>query len=1545
MSVSYIHDAADELEKYICDQLKKPRPAGVLRRMKLNQLSNNINKAGEAEYNQACAFFNEHAASPSAFESSLGKLQARGDTAHKQFLAMLHVLATDPELEALRNLQADSTSGRHGHPVQLPQTSSSSTLSQGPQQGLSSISQHTTQQQKQLVTGQNLVPNQTLINITNTTPVLSSTQPSGLTVTEPSKINPVATASGVHKGGLTADVTSTPSSAAAAAVLARLASQGRTDSSTTSTVAAAASKRPAMRIPAAVPQSPQGLPASVAPAATGPSTASTAGGGGATSGSLLQTGHQIKPVYYGKNPIYGQQDAFDSPMVRNRNYTPSLTDSMSTRNSARSQHRLQDPHPAIPSAGDLFQQQQQHKSPATDNYPSSNTLDNGIHNEPQRNQPQPSRHHAGKGLTFNGRGAAPSSEPVTPIKAMTLGTRSTDSTAENNAAGRLLEGSAYSRIGGDGELRGREVSDLLRRMPSWNMERPYLTGQALIQHASTASISGGPSAAAIDGSSSKADSLSMMPPGLQEVAVINDLLYAFMGHGGTYIKARLIPPATPLVPEMTEELRPGPHAVMSSHPTNQTTHHVAGPTPDFAQHLTPAPAPPGAVAAGATGEVRNAATGSTVSSTPIAGSLGGGETSGRPTLTFVVDADLEPSLLEMVEKVLPLCEYVAVLQRFIETRSSYSYPLVFHAVTASLRGLLGDWLLLVTQLEHQLRQGQLNMQALIFHCQGPAASLKLLASVSAEAASRKLTSAGLLNLLHCKALSLGGDQLGRALMHRLLAAGCVPYFQILERWLLDGVLDDPHQEFMIQENKAISRDDLTSDGQLAFWYSRYTLRSVAGISSVETPSSSTTTPASASSQQQRRGTTKAGNDASSTTPAPSPMMANAGSPLAVNTHQEQQGAGLDVPVFLEAHADMILNTGKYLNVILECGQKPPSRASTSSSSLMLFSNVRLGSSGVPTAAATAALHFDLQGTYIQQISAAHHVASASLLKLLLGERNLLELLKSIKHYFLLDQGDVLVHLIEAAQDELSKPTRDISTTRLQSLLEMAVKTSSAASDPLSDNLSFEMDPRSVVELAKVAARQARAAALAGRAGKQIIGSDGDVVSGGGTTIRLQLPHDVLKMNAANMVSSPSASISSNLKKLLQRQPMAQERDKEDKPAWEFFVLSYRVAWPHSLVVPPSQLANYQLVFKLLLTLKLTERQLSTTWLRMAGRSRALDKAAVSARIGGPDGRRAEALARFGKESVVPVGWDVEEMYRVYSLGQRLLYFVQEFLRYSTFDVLEALWSRMEAGIRKAQDVDQVVGLHRRFLDRARSGLLLSHDAATRLMSSFSRLAQAYCTSVNSVLDAALQQSSGGKAVGGSLGTVTTAGAGSEDIVKMPSHNRMHDGSSDASRTVASATNPGKVSSRGLQGGALRVRLEEAAPSGALGSLPSSSSAAAAAAGLKGEAGGNLDEDSSSSMAGMSALFDGHVEELISELKRMYEIMMKQGGAEGVTDGMLLEDLAESREELERMQSLIERLGAARSSSVSITGNIHNTSSQAVALAQQALLASKARTVT
>ena len=90
-------------------------------------------------------------------------------------------------------------------------------------------------------------------------------------------------------------------------------------------------------------------------------------------------------------------------------------------------------------------------------------------------------------------------------------------------------------------------------------------------------------------------------------------------------------------------------------------------------------------------------------------------------MAFALDpgakAEIDPCLTEMASTLLPVCEQVASIQRFVETRSSYRYPLVFHAVAGAMRGILSEWLLLMARMEHLLRKGQLNLQALIYHCQ------------------------------------------------------------------------------------------------------------------------------------------------------------------------------------------------------------------------------------------------------------------------------------------------------------------------------------------------------------------------------------------------------------------------------------------------------------------------------------------------------------------------------------------------------------------------------------------------------------------------------------------------------------------------------------------------------------------------------------------------------------------------------------------------------------------------------------------------------------
>lgn len=114
------------------------------------------------------------------------------------------------------------------------------------------------------------------------------------------------------------------------------------------------------------------------------------------------------------------------------------------------------------------------------------------------------------------------------------------------------------------------------------------------------------------------------------------------------------------------------------------------------------------------------------------------------------------------------------------------------------------------------------------------------------------------------------------------------------------------------------------------------------------------------------------------------------------------------------------------------------------------------------------------------------------------------------------------------------------------------------------------------------------------------------------------------------------------------------------------------------MLSPSQLSHYQLVFKLLLVLKLTERQLSLTWHRVAGAVRSRDKALVSARFpkrsaaapgpgagaggaaaaGAGQAAAAQGLGAAGAAAGAEFPWDETELQLVYSLGQRFTFFVQ-----------------------------------------------------------------------------------------------------------------------------------------------------------------------------------------------------------------------------------------------------------------------------------------------
>ena len=155
-----------------------------------------------------------------------------------------------------------------------------------------------------------------------------------------------------------------------------------------------------------------------------------------------------------------------------------------------------------------------------------------------------------------------------------------------------------------------------------------------------------------------------------------------------------------------------------------------------------------------------------------------------------------------MSRLLPLAEYTAVIQRFVETRSGYGWGTVAQSVAACMRALLDDWEVMVMQLEHQLRVGRLSLQGLWFHCQQPLVTLRLLAGIAAEASRRGLRGAGLLDLLSARQNATAGDVQALRVVQQLLKEAARPYFGMLQRWMCEGVVEDPYAEFMVQEDKA-----------------------------------------------------------------------------------------------------------------------------------------------------------------------------------------------------------------------------------------------------------------------------------------------------------------------------------------------------------------------------------------------------------------------------------------------------------------------------------------------------------------------------------------------------------------------------------------------------------------------------------------------------------------------------------------------------------------------------------------------------------------------
>jgi len=755
-------------------------------------------------------------------------------------------------------------------------------------------------------------------------------------------------------------------------------------------------------------------------------------------------------------------------------------------------------------------------------------------------------------------GLPPVGDLFSPQPALPLGLSFGSSQLSSTAAAARRVGGPHSA--GTSSMISNEY-DPIPHFAAWDSTRPYLSNQFLFNHA--ADLASGQVSAA------PAQPLESYPPQVQESMLVDDLLHAFGGFEGTWIRPKVVD----------------------------------------------------------------------------------GRNGHRLDFRIVARGQLEPALLEMATRMLPLCECVAVISRYAESRRRYEWGVVCQALAGAMRGVLQDWDLMIAQLEHQLREGKLTLQALWYYVQPPMAALKLVATIAAEASSRCLRGAGLLSLLHAKVSALMGDADAHKLALRLLRAAAEPYFSMLEKWLTQGLVDDPYSEFMIQENFEINKSELCGDGGAAFWGERFVLRPA--LDPLTGAPIMKATTGDMYSLNKMNNASLGGHG-------------NSGNP---NSSTTTTGPAYDVPTFLERVQMAILDTGRCLNLTSTCSG---TGGSIQPSQHQIERTLPVG----------VRLEYDEGGRYLLHVEHAHKAAAAAALSLMRHEVGVSRGLAAIKRYFLAAQGDLFLGLMESGDADLNSVCGTVPLQQLQSVLDIAVRCSSAATDPAAARLKAAYDHRSVLNLLIA-----------------------------------------ITQTAGPVTATESPSKRPKLRPVVPTAMTAAEKSTvgRQRRARESFMLSYEVPWPLSIVVPDSAMAQYQMIFRHLFELKWVEKELNrvcslyqTTRPLAIAQRRSAATFNVGRRTSTSTGKgisdaapisATDAAAALSAAAPPPVA--NQALARAYRTCQLMTHFFRQYLLYATFEVLEPLWSALEMHIESAGSVDEIVDFHKMFLRRVMKGLLLS----------------------------------------------------------------------------------------------------------------------------------------------------------------------------------------------------------------------------------------------
>ena len=140
---------------------------------------------------------------------------------------------------------------------------------------------------------------------------------------------------------------------------------------------------------------------------------------------------------------------------------------------------------------------------------------------------------------------------------------------------------------------------------------------------------------------------------------------------------------------------------------------------------------------------------------------------------------------------------------------------------------------------------------------------------------------------------------------------------------------------------------------------------------------------------------------------------------------------------------MILTAGKYLNVVRGCHRGDMELKLPQEQELQLDP--------------------DSIARLIRSVDEVYKFSSRALLRLLEESHGLSTHLKSLRRFFFLENGDFFTQFMDTAEFELRKEAKDISVTRIQTLLQLAIQTSTIASDFHREDLSCSLASHNLIQ--------------------------------------------------------------------------------------------------------------------------------------------------------------------------------------------------------------------------------------------------------------------------------------------------------------------------------------------------------------------------------------------------------------------------------------------------------------------------------------------------